>query len=370
MKKVLHYVGMMNRGGMEMFIMNMYRNINRQEFQFDFAVHSAKQGDLDAEIKTLGGTIHVFPAFRTSPQKYRKAWREFWHTHAGEYTAFHFHTNSLANMVALEEATKAGVTIRIVHSHSTYANKGKLQRLNDILHVLHRRKLKRCATHLFACSSDAAQWMFGGIQYADKKVVIMKNGVECTQFAFRSDVRQERRRELGIDEKKVVGHIGKFLPVKNHSFIVDVLAEMIKHDKNVVGLLLGDGPLQAEIAEKIDHLGLKDNIILLGSRNDVNELLMAMDLYIMPSLYEGFAIASLEAQLSGVPVLLSDTIPKEIQIKENVHRFSLNEPIEAWAKKAFEVLDNERITDNTAIINAGYDVMNTVKQYDQLLSKV
>lgn len=367
MKKVLHYVGIMNRGGMETFIMNLYRNLDRDKVQFDFAVHTRNQGDYDREIIDMGGTIHFFPAYRKNPYAYRKAWRDFFRIHKSEYDVFHFHTNSLANVVALEEATRAGVPVRIVHSHSSFANKGKLQKVNNYLHIKHRRHLIDIATHLFACSQKAAEWLYGGLSLNGIDVTLINNGVNCETFRFSPELAKKKRQELGIEDKTVIGHIGKFIKVKNHAFLIDIVAEMIKKDKNIVCLLIGDGELMDATQKQCKMYGISQYVRFLGVRSDISELLMCMDVFIMPSLYEGLPVSMIEVQASGVPALISDTISSEVKINSNVELFSLDFNAKIWADTAFSMIGKGRLYENQDITNAGYDINATAMKYIELI---
>ena len=371
LKTVLHYVGIMNRGGMETLIMNLYRNINREKYQFDFAVHTDQKGDFDEEIRDKGGKIYSFPQFRKNPRAYRASWEKFFCEHAGEYEVFHFHTNSLANIVALEEAQKAGIPIRIVHSHSTWANKGRLQWINNLLHKYHQVKLPVLATNLLACSTEAAQWLYGGMKVKNHEVKLLKNGVNCEMLSFDASIRKRIRQDLGFTETEiVVGHIGKFIPVKNHTFLLDIISSMIKMNSNIRGILVGDGELKRQIVEKAKKMEIDDKIQFLGVRSDIAELLMAMDIYIMPSLYEGLPVSVVEVQATGLPALLSDTISKEVQLKENVRFASLNLPSDKWAEKALNLYNKKREIDNYPIRKAGFDIKLIAKEYEQMISGI
>lgn len=369
-KRVLHYVGIMNRGGMETLIMNLYRNIDPSEFQFDFATHTDQKGDYDDEIHERGGKIYSFPQFRKDPRKYRISWRKFFWKHAGEYEVFHFHTNSLANIVALEEAQKAKIPIRIVHSHSAWANKGSLQFLNNVLQRIHQAKIPKLATHLLACSSEAAQWLYGGMTVKKTKVILFKNGIDCDKFSFDESTRRETRQSLGVNDNEIlVGHIGKFIPVKNHIFLLSVINQMVKINKNVRCLLVGDGELKKQIVEKADILKLNDKVKFLGVRSDIPKLLMAMDVYIMPSLYEGLPVSVVEVQAAGLSALLSDKISKEVKLKGNVYFASLNLAPEKWAEIALSI-SRVRNVDNSPIRDAGFDIKLAAEEYLKIISGV
>lgn len=362
-KRVLHYVGKMNRGGMETLIMNLYRNIDRDEIQFDFAVHSTVKADFDDEIRALGGHIYFFPVYRKNPFAYRKCWKIFWEEHRSEYIAFHFHTNSLANMTALEEAANVGIKVRIVHSHSSFANKGKLQLVNNFLHKYHQKKLSKYATNLLACSSEAAQWLYGGMKLGNISVQILKNGIPIENFKFDEHKRQQKREELNLIGKKIVGHIGKFIEVKNHTFLIDVIDALIKQDDSIEALLIGDGELQSRIKQKVDDLGLASKVHFLGVRYDINELLMCMDVFVMPSLYEGLPVSMIEVQASGLPAVISDTISDEVKLKENIFFESLNNDASQWAEKILFAMKEKRIKENECLKKVGFDIVSSVEDY-------
>ena len=366
--RVLHYVGIMNRGGMETFIMNLYRNIDRNEIQFDFAVHGDRAGDFEKEISALGGKFYYFPHMRKNPLKYRKAWKDFWENNKERYVAFHMHTNSLANIIALEEAAKAGIPIRIVHSHSSMANKGRLQWLNDILHRRHQACLPKLATHLFACSDRAAEWLFGGTEIKGLTVIKINNGVQISDFRYDPEIREKLRTELNISDKKVIGHIGAFLPVKNHTFLVETVEKSYLSDPSIRCLLIGNGPLFNKIKDIVKQKNLQDVILFLGVCDNVNKLLSAMDLFIMPSLYEGLPVSLVEVQANGLPALVSDTITKDVAMQKNLHYMSLKASADEWARTALSIIENnERSFDTCCISENGFDIKKTVDLYASII---
>ena len=366
--RVLHYVGIMNRGGMETFIMNLYRNIDRNKIQFDFAVHGDRAGDFEKEISALGGKFYYFPHMRKDPLKYRKAWKAFWKNNKERYVAFHMHTNSLANIIALEEAAKAGIPIRIVHSHSSMANKGRLQWLNDILHKWHQNRLPKLATHLFACSDRAAEWLFGRTEIKGLNVTKINNGVQISDFRYDPEIGKKLRTELNISDKKVIGHIGTFLPVKNHTFLIETIEKCYFSDPSVRCLLVGNGSRFNEIKDIVKQKHLQDVILFLGVRDDVNKLLSAMDLFIMPSLYEGLPVSLVEVQANGLPALVSDTITKDVAMQNNLHYMSLEASADEWARAALSIIENnERSFDTSCISENGFDIKKTVDLYESII---
>lgn len=366
--RVLHYAGRMNRGGMETFIMNLYRKIDRERVQFDFAVHGDQAGDFQEEISKLGGRFHYFPRMRKNPLKYKAAWRKFWKENGGDYGAFHMHTNSLANIVALEEAERAGVPVRIVHCHSSMADKGRLQWLNDFLHKRHLARIPRLATHLFACSDKAAQWFFGGTSVGGLVVQQINNGVDVEAFRFDEAKRKKIRDELSLGDAKIIGHIGVFLPVKNHRFLIDVVERAFERDRAARCLLLGDGPLRAEMEEIVRQKNLENVVVFLGVRRDVPDLLSAMDAFLMPSLYEGLPVSLVEVQANGLPALVSDSITKDVRLKDNLQYLDLAAGPDAWAEKALELIDGGlRNDDPSRVIERGFDITKTVGIYEKIV---
>ena len=368
MKKILHYVGSMNRGGMEMFIMNLFNHIDRMELMFDFAIHETNVGDFQEEIRNLGGSWYFFPKMRKNPIQYRKAWRAFWKAHAGEYCAFHFHTNSLANVIALEEAARAGIPIRIIHSHSSMANKGRLQWLNDVLHKLHQKRLPALATHLFACSDKAASWLFGGMKVGSLAVTQINNGIDIENFRYDDTNRRQIRNELGLDDVKLVGHMGAFLPVKNHKFIVDVMEKAYQMDSAVRCVLLGQGRMYEEIKDLVASRKLNDVILFMGVQDNVNAWLSAMDVFIMPSLYEGLPVSLIEVQANGLPAIVSDTITDSVKLQENMYYKALSDGPTEWAEELIKVMDAGcRVYNSDCVAAGGFDIRETAELYEKII---
>ena len=370
MIRVLHYVGNMKRGGMETFIMNLYRQMDRSQIQFDFAIHGEKAGDFEEEILSLGGSFYYFPHMRKNPAKYRAEWRNFWRDHKDRYGVFHMHTNSLANIIALEEAAKANVPVRIVHSHSSMANRGRLQWLNNILHKCHQKKLPQLATHLFSCSDKAAEWLFGGTSIGNMTVIPINNGVDTEKFKYDENKRKKVRLQFNLNSFKVIGHIGAFLPVKNHRFLIDVVERAYKQDNSVRCMLIGTGPLLEEMKKTVCQKGLENIIMFLGVRSDVADLLSAMDIFIMPSLFEGLPVSLIEVQANGLPSLISDSITQNVKLKDNIHYMSLSSPEEEWARKMLEIInDHERDADNACVVQRGFDIKDTARLYTDIITR-
>jgi glycosyltransferase involved in cell wall biosynthesis len=353
--RVLQVFAQMNRGGAETMIMNLYRNIDRSKVQFDFIVHTEEKCAFDDEIVQLGGKIYRVPKYSGKNHfHYRNGWVQFFNSHP-EYKIIHGHVRSTAS-IYLTIAKKYSLTT-IAHSHSTSSGNG----LTAIIKNLLQFKIKYVADYLFACSKPAGIWLFGESACKKDNFYIIKNAIDTKVFHYDVEIRSEKRSELGINNKFVIGHIGRFDAPKNHSFLIDIFKEIHNINSNALLLLVGDGDLRPLIETKITDLGLSDSVILTGVRSDVSDLLNAMDLFLFPSLYEGLGIVTIEAQATELYCVVSDTIPKEVYVTNLIESISLNEDAKVWAKEVVSIHTDkyERINDVISIKRSGYDILET-----------
>lgn len=341
--RVLHVITGMGSGGAEAFIMNMYRNIDRTKVQFDFLLRSNENIYKD-EINNLGGRIYTTASFPKHIIRNTLQVKRFFKEH--KYKIIHVHGNALMYMTALKEAKHAGVPCRIMHSHSTSLRYRGLTSLHN-----HRKaNLGKWATDNFACSEDAGKWMFSG------EYKVINNAIDVEKFEFNINKRNEMRKQLGIGEDTfVVGHIGRFLEVKNHKFLLETFSEIVKHKKDAVLVLVGNGKLEQEVKESVIKKGLEKKVFFLGERRDVPDLLSGMDVFVFPSLYEGLPIVTIEAQANGLQVICSDAIPNGAIISPCIRKLPLEIGAIEWAKKIIE-LDIERIDTQKLISDAGFDI--------------
>lgn len=367
--RVLHIVSAMDRGGAETIIMNIYRNLDREKVQFDFVTHSTKEEDFEDEITGLGGTLFKIPSLgKVGPISYLKELNKIMSSHP--YQAVHAHTDYQAGFPALA-AKIAGVKIRICHSHSNNWAKGNHFKERFTLKLL-QIIMKISANRFCGCSTEAAQFMFGKQRGKNGKVMILKNGINVNDFTETNvNSKDSIIREFGLSEDaKIIGHVGRFSDSKNHLFIMQFLNTLLKKDRRFFALLIGDGPLRLEIEQKAEALGIKENIKFLGVRTDIPRLMKAFDVFLFPSLFEGFGIAALEAQGSGTPCIMSDTLPKSIDMDLGLASFiSLQEPLDVWCNEVIRSLlidtpDNETI--KRKISNKGYDIHGNVRDWLRL----
>ncbi|MBD8071104.1 glycosyltransferase family 1 protein [Bacillus sp. PS06] len=351
--RVLHVVVNMNRGGAETLIMNLYRNIDRTRVQFDFL--TCKEGVFDSEIKELGGMVHRIPYVSDVGHfGYIKSLNHFFSTHHN-YSIVHSHLNQMSGLV-VREAKKNGIRYCITHSHNTGGEGSFLAKSYKWYSRLH---IAPYSDYTFACSQAAAKWLFG---HKSNEAKLLNNGIEPESFMYSPDIRLVKRKELGIDNQLVIGHVGRFTKQKNHKFIVGLFSEFLKKEPNSILLLCGDGVLRKEIEKKVNELNIQDNVKFLGVRSDINYLLQAFDIFIFPSLYEGLGVVLIEAQAAGLPCLISEEIPKEVDMGLNLVKPLDITRRDLWINE-LEELNKEKYNRNPSQLNSlrerGYDIKVT-----------
>ncbi|MFJ8412541.1 glycosyltransferase family 1 protein [Bacillus paramycoides] len=353
--RILHVVVNMNRGGAETLIMNLYRNLNRSKVQFDFL--TCKEGVFDEEIVELGGKVHRIPYITdVGHMGYMKALDTFFAAHQ-EYKIVHSHMDKMSGFV-LRSARKIGIPIRIAHSHNTSSEGGVVAKMYK---WYAGKFILSCATHLLACSNAAAQWLFADKATAAK---IVKNGIECDRFAFSSNIRKQVREELQLHKDTfVVGHVGRFAHQKNHYFLIDIFAQLIKLKPNSMLLLVGDGSLRLEVEKKVEELNLRNNVKFLGIRSDIEKLLQVFDVFVFPSVHEGLPVTLIEAQGAGLPCMISDAITQEVDMGMNlVEHFPLTDK-KIWIEnlKSIAARNLPRNMPDQVLAKKGYDIKNTAE---------
>ncbi|WAA12116.1 glycosyltransferase family 1 protein [Fervidibacillus halotolerans] len=362
--RILHVFAQMNRGGAETMIMNMYRHIDRSKIQFDFVVHTEEHCAYDKEIYELGGRIFRVPRYTGKNHlNYKKSWNQFFKMHP-EYKIIHGHVRSTAS-IYLKIAKKYGV-ITIAHSHSTSSGSG----LSAIVKNILQYPIRYIADYLFACSKDAGEWLYGKRACKKNNFYILKNAIDTKQYVFNESIRNIKRKEFKIENKFVIGHVGRFNIPKNHSLLIDIFKKVHDKNQNTVLMLVGDGELRPIIEKKVNELGLSDYVIFTGVRSDIPELLQATDVFVFPSLYEGLPVTLVEAQAAGLPCIISDTITDEVKITNLVEKLPLNLSAKEWAEKVLKYMNvYERKNTFEEIKTGGYDVNETAKWLEDFYAK-
>jgi len=373
MIRVLQVLGTVGLGGAESRVMDLYRHMNREEIQFDFLVTSGTKGYYEEEIENLGGKIYYLPAFRVyNYLEYVKAVRVFFSEHKGEYVAVHGHMTSTAS-IYLPIAKKSGVPLTIAHARSAGVDPGIKGKITRFL----RKNLYKKCDMMLSCSDEAIVSVFG----VGREVTFMPNAIDTKDFMFDASVRDEIRTKYGLQDKFVVGHVGSFRYAKNHEFVIDVFAELVKRynaDNSITNgrepilMLLGDGELRSSIETKVSALNLNDNVIFTGNMTPVAPFYQAFDILLFPSHYEGMPGTVVEAQAAGLPSLISDKITSQVGITSLVTYKSLEEPVSEWIDVLLSIVgspnDRSQVLtfDGKRLSDTMYDVNKQVEYYTDL----
>lgn len=324
--RVLHFQGRMGKGGAETFMMNTYRNIDRTKLQFDFVIYNDFRNvrPYHEEIERLGGKVFSVPNPKKNPIAYIKAVQKLL---KNEQVDIVHNEVFFGGGLNLWLAAKNGVNRRIAHSHATTDGK------NSVIFGLIRKGLDRLmfkyATDYLACSTEAGYGLFGH----DTPFVFVPNGIDLEEFQNSKESKQESKEALNVSpDALLIGNIGRFEKQKNHTLLLDVFNETLKIQPDSELILIGEGALEGEIRDKISKLNISNKVHLLGIRDDIPRILNAMDVMVMPSLYEGLPISAVEAQAAGVKLVLSKEVSPETALSENVMFIPLETKLEVWAE--------------------------------------
>ena len=362
--RILHILHSMNRGGAETMIMNYYRNIDREQVQFDFLLTVQGKSDYEEEILSMGGRIyHITPLTLTSMGGYLKDIQRFLKEHR-EYRIVHSHTSS-KSVFPLRIAKKMGIPVRISHSHNLFI--GNTGSPKEMLRRLLRKPLHKVSNFNFACSKEAAVWLYGEDFWKQQKVQILKNAIDVKKFSYQEEIRKEYRQKFGLENKFVIGHVGRFDQQKNHTYLLEIFSKVLEQQENARLVLVGEGKLCPEIKEKAKRLNIQEKIIYTGLREDVPELMQMMDTFVFPSLFEGLGIVLIEAQTAGLPCFASkNVIPKEAAVTDLVKFISLEESAKSWADKILQVENQQERKSRVSMVqDAGYDICVEAKKLEE-----
>lgn len=355
--RVLQVVTIMNRGGIETMIMNHYRAIDRTKIQFDFLVHRQERGDYDDEIVQLGGRI--YRAFPIRPWKYIQyfKWLNIFFKDNNSYIAIHSHIQENSGLV-FKIASKYNLNNLIANSHIATLGVDYKYLFRQYGRIL----TNKYSTTKLACGVKAGKFLYGN----KTEFIILKNAIKSEEFSFDLKKREYIRKQLGINENFVIGNISRFCTQKNHSFIIDIFEEIYKINSSAKLLLIGDGPLKADIIEKVKNKSIYENIIFMGIRSDIPDLLQAIDVILFPSLFEGLPVSIIESQAAGLPCVLSDTIDPDVKITPNVDFVSLKAPTSNWCDSVISKQSFKRTSTQEYIISSGYDLSTSINKLTQI----
>ena len=365
MLRILHVLTAMDRAGAETMLMNLYRAIDKDKIQFDFAVTAKDHCDYDDEILNMGGKIIHYPKYNGKNHfAYKKWWNEFFRSHP-EYKIVHGHIGSTAS-IYLKIAKKHGC-YTIAHSHSAGMGFG----MHNILYRLYSHSTRYIADYFIGCSTEALIARYGRKVASDKaRSIVLNNGIDTSKYAYSESIRKEMLSSLGLSESSfVIGTVGRLTEPKNPMFILDILSEL-KKSSDFVFLWAGAGELRNDIETKIKELGLSDNVRLLGVRDDIPRLLQTLNVFILPSKFEGLPVIGVEVQAAGVPMLCSDKVSPEVKMSEYC-KFLGIDSVSYWVE---EILNERSFRRNLSGIDsvksAGYDINTTSKWLTDLYMKI
>lgn len=340
MIRILQIVNGMNRAGLETMLMNYYQRVDKTKLQFDFLTHRPGRGDYEEQIEAMGGKIYRAP--RLYPWNYPAYFGymgDFFRAHP-EYTLVHSHIDAMSYLPLLA-AKRAGVPVRIAHSHNTSIDLDVKYPLKQYF----RHRLPSVATHFFACGQEAGEYLFG-----DRPVQVISNGIETAKFHYDAETRRSVRHQMGLEGKCVVGHVGRLSRQKNQTFLMRIFAAIAQR-RDAVMLLAGTGEQEANLRRLAKKLGIEDRVFFLGNRADVQHLYQAMDVFVLPSRFEGVPLVGIEAQTAGLPCFFSDRVPREVAFTENCAFLPLTESPEYWAEAILAVSG-----DRCPVVNNPYDI--------------
>lgn len=345
MRKINVLMGVIGRGngGLSTYAVRLASLLDPEKFQVTF-LSNVPHPFFEKEILKNGGKIVAIPSRTRQPLAHRKAIRQVL---KDGYDVCHIHLGSASNIVPLEEAVKAGIPLVLAHSHSASVEGGTPARL---LHRANLKKLAALPVQRLACSQAAGRYLF-----MEKPFDYVPNAIDLDRFSFDADKRRELRTALGLDGCFVVGHVGRLVPIKNQTFLMEVFARLKEKTPLCRLLLCGDGPDEAALKQKAQELGIAEETIFTGNIPDPENALRAMDCFVLPSLKEGLGLVVIEALGTGLPCFVSDTAPTELDVSPLVHFFSLSEDKEALAKKLLSVMGTPRRSHKGELAAAGFE---------------
>ena len=357
--RVAQIMGKLCAGGVESVVFNYYRNMDHDRIQFDFYYDADSTVEPPQELVEMGARFIQVPPYQKMPaylKTLRQAFRE------NQYRIVHAHLNTM-NVFPLSAAKAEAVPYRIAHNHST-AGKGETKKniLKDVL-----RPFATCyPTQLFSCSQVAGRWLYG-----EKPFRVLNNAIDLNRFRYREETRQAVRRELGLEDQLVIGHVGRFCPAKNHAFLIEAFDEVHRLHPESVLLLIGTGSLEPEVQKTVQKLGLADHVRFLGVQEDTSRFYQAMDVFVLPSRYEGLGVVLIEAQASSLPVVCSTEVPEEAKVLPTMQFVDLSAGPKVWAKKILQAAEHSARHDTTAEMRAaGFDIHVEAEKLERFYLKL
>lgn len=359
--KVLYFVDRMLRGGIQTFVLENWRYMDHEKVKIDFLLlDDGMNYELEDTLRKLGSDVYKLKGiWIRKPQdfiSYRKSLNKFFKEH-NDYEVIHLHSSS-KNYMVLEIAKKYGIKTRIAHSHCIGFQ--TISKSQIIIGNLFKPLLNYYATDYFACSEEAGRWLFG-----NKKVTVIKNAVDIDKYRYSEKKSKMLKRKLGLQGKKVIGHVGRFTHQKNHVFLIDIFKELLEIDDDYRLMLVGEGVLEKEVRDKAQKLGIVEKILFIGFKNNVEDYMQAMDLFVFPSEFEGLGFVLIEAQAAGLACFTSkDVVPQQAKVSDLLTYIPLKDNPKEWAT-IINSKSYERVTPEKSIVEQGYSIEKTAKDLEE-----
>lgn len=363
MVKILQIISSLDGGGgVQAVLINYYSNMDKDKFKFDFIVHGEKIGELEQWFKAFGSNVfHVTPRSQNPIKNIREIASII---KRGNYNVVHCHQD-YHGAIAMNLAKHYGVKKRIIHCHRAFPPEKLYQKIFRKIGTL---ILKKTATHFMACGREAGEWLYGKKAVSENKVIVLNNAIHLDKFFYSEEKRERLRKDLCPIDAIVIGHIGRFTFLKNHDLLIDIFNEYLKKCPRAFLMLIGDGELRESVENKIKNLGIEENVMLLGVRNDVSDLLNAMDMFILPSRSEGLAVVTIETQANGLPIVCSGHVTKEVAVTSSVIFVDKANytNISNWISAIDKALEKGRSNYIDTMKKAGFDITIEAKKLEEI----
>jgi glycosyltransferase involved in cell wall biosynthesis len=364
------------KGGTESVMLNIFDNIDQERFHIDFLLMHDTQNEDKTEasryLRKKGASIYYYTPLKSGLFQSRKSLEVFFKSH--HYDIVHTHMNALGAEV-LKIAKKYGVPVRVAHSHNTW-HQLEIRNPKDLMHYLflekERKQIRRVATHYIGCSEEAGEWLFGKKICKSSEYFTFKNAIDVEKYQFNLETRKKLRTKYHLENQFVVGHVGRFDYQKNHLFLIQIFERLHNQNANTKLMLIGIGEYFEKMQALVHQLNLEDSVLFLGKRSDVPELLQVMDVFYLPSHFEGLPVSLVEAQASGLKCLVSDHVSRQSDISGNVQFLGIEEDdLDQWANAVDNILKDkdERRTPIDAIRKNGYDMKFNIKKLEAFYQK-
>lgn len=363
MKKILIFGMGDNLGGVESVIYNYYSHFDTKKIHADFLTNCDHMVHED-DIKANGSKVYKICSRHNNFFQYRKDINDFFSKHGKEYDAIWVNLCLLSNIDYLKLAKKYGIKKRIIHCHNS-KNMGSM--LNGIMHKFNKLFIARYATDYWTCSHEASNFFYSNKMIKSSKYLLINNAIDYDKYKYNEKTRNKVRKDMKWDGKVIVGNIGRLHFQKNQEFAIKVFEELNKKISNSLLVLVGDGPDSESLKQMVHTLDLDDKVAFLGMRNDIDQLLQAMDIFLFPSLFEGLSIALVEAQASGILITTSNNVSNETNMSSNIYFWDLGLSASEWAdkiSKLFKTYDRKKASND--IKTRGFDIRVEAKKIEDL----